>query len=376
MDIDPLGLLLGAVWLFAVGMFPVGIMLGSSCSPCCQQGEPCSLQGGEAPFYQYSSGTTCDGLSSVGGFTYGVKRFNLAPFDQSLRAYFDSDRARQHESTGEIPTMAYAAGCESICNKFAALPVYSFAGTIPTVTMSLSFPGPTTEYKAYWSKMTPEALLGSSNCYGYTTISQFSGQYALTHVGRGVFRYATEQGDDSFEVVASLHRCNNVAMWLISVAFVSRTVRSKCGGVQDGNVFETDTELNNSACEWLLQNSENVTTVNCCFGHVLQFATLCVRTEVTFPSKVSCPSDGESPGKTFLLDTDDPASLGASGTLSVQQRATSSNADEFNITNRAGAMFSTSEGAPCYCGRQVNTFWDVVGAPGTIKTAPFTLTVT
>lgn len=32
---DPLNALLAVLWLFAAGMFPVGFMLGSQCSPCC-----------------------------------------------------------------------------------------------------------------------------------------------------------------------------------------------------------------------------------------------------------------------------------------------------------------------------------------------------
>jgi hypothetical protein len=36
---DPLSLLMQGIWLLAAGMYPLGFMLGSSCSPCCPQ--PC-----------------------------------------------------------------------------------------------------------------------------------------------------------------------------------------------------------------------------------------------------------------------------------------------------------------------------------------------
>jgi hypothetical protein len=38
---DPLAAIMAGLWLFAAGMFPIGIMLGSSCSPCCGPG-PCN----------------------------------------------------------------------------------------------------------------------------------------------------------------------------------------------------------------------------------------------------------------------------------------------------------------------------------------------
>jgi hypothetical protein len=38
---DPLGTTLVGVLLFSLGMYPVGLMLGSECSPCC--GAPCDL---------------------------------------------------------------------------------------------------------------------------------------------------------------------------------------------------------------------------------------------------------------------------------------------------------------------------------------------
>ena len=40
---DPPALLAWLVLAFAAGMYPVGIMLGSSCSPCCGPSNPCSL---------------------------------------------------------------------------------------------------------------------------------------------------------------------------------------------------------------------------------------------------------------------------------------------------------------------------------------------
>ena len=38
--VDPFAAILGSLWLFAAGMFPVGFMLGSTCSACCN---PCTL---------------------------------------------------------------------------------------------------------------------------------------------------------------------------------------------------------------------------------------------------------------------------------------------------------------------------------------------
>lgn len=40
---DPLTLLSASLWLFAAGMYPVGLMLGASCSPCCE----CPCEGSE-----------------------------------------------------------------------------------------------------------------------------------------------------------------------------------------------------------------------------------------------------------------------------------------------------------------------------------------
>ena len=42
-SVDPPSFAVGLVWLFAVGMYPIGIMLGSSCSPCCAPPPPCTL---------------------------------------------------------------------------------------------------------------------------------------------------------------------------------------------------------------------------------------------------------------------------------------------------------------------------------------------
>jgi hypothetical protein len=39
---DPIAIVLHAVFLLAAGMYPMGMMLGSSCSPCCECSEPCS----------------------------------------------------------------------------------------------------------------------------------------------------------------------------------------------------------------------------------------------------------------------------------------------------------------------------------------------
>lgn len=39
-QVDPLAAMMGGLWLFAAGMFPVGFMLGSPCSACCN---PCEL---------------------------------------------------------------------------------------------------------------------------------------------------------------------------------------------------------------------------------------------------------------------------------------------------------------------------------------------
>ena len=43
--VDPFSALLGSLWLFAAGLFPVGFMLGSSCSPCCGEQCDCSSAG-------------------------------------------------------------------------------------------------------------------------------------------------------------------------------------------------------------------------------------------------------------------------------------------------------------------------------------------
>lgn len=45
-QVDPLSALLAGLWLFAAGMFPVGFMLGGSCSQCCNP-DPCVCASGE-----------------------------------------------------------------------------------------------------------------------------------------------------------------------------------------------------------------------------------------------------------------------------------------------------------------------------------------
>lgn len=47
--VDPMAALMGGLWLFAAGMFPVGFMLGSSCSPCCSSATLCGIAEADLP---------------------------------------------------------------------------------------------------------------------------------------------------------------------------------------------------------------------------------------------------------------------------------------------------------------------------------------
>jgi hypothetical protein len=48
---DPLSLLMQGIWLLAAGMYPLGVMLGATCSPCCQDCDRCVFDpgGGNVP---------------------------------------------------------------------------------------------------------------------------------------------------------------------------------------------------------------------------------------------------------------------------------------------------------------------------------------
>ena len=86
---DPMSAWLALLWLFAVGMYPLGLMLGAPCSPCCGQQGICTQSWGEScsdigsvtdlnTFVALSGGLPCAvgvsfaGLSSTLYFTKGV----------------------------------------------------------------------------------------------------------------------------------------------------------------------------------------------------------------------------------------------------------------------------------------------------------------
>ena len=344
-----------------------------SCA-CCGQ-SPCSINGSTPAFPVVSELYACDNANPRGTFSLGVAGSQAT----GVPAYFNSLRSRSGES------LARAIACETVCDSLSLSPQYSFSQSAPTVTVSLTFSGNTTEYKAYYTRLNlqPGTAYGN-HCYSFTTISQCSGQYQLLHIGGGVFKYATQFGNDLFEIVASLHRCNNVALWLLSVVFVSRSTRSGCGPL-------TDSEAKTNYCDASYISANEKGILRCCLGHVMHYATACIRTTATFSDSVIC-SEGP-PSQQLTIDVEDAAALSSSGSLLVKQLHVTSGNDvsDGNQYGRPGLVLPSSEGgtfngiayfypgtgAPCFCNHSVNTFASAV--PSDSETAyggPFSITAT
>lgn len=337
--------------LLGASMIPVGLMLGSSCSACCE-GAICQLNSSTPSFPTVNENYACDNEQPRATTTLGVSGSATL-----LPAYFDVSRVRGTSS------LAKSLSCENICDLASYSPSYIFAGNIPAVSVTLSFSGNAVEIKHYYSKFKTSDTTLYNNCFRHTTISRTTGTYVLTHQGGGIFRYATTTafGSDLFDITASLHRCNDVAMWLLSVAFVSRTVQNKCE-LSIGS--SPDTSVCNSTS---MPGGGSEKTLRCCVGHVLHYATACIRTGGVFSDRLDC---GSSTPATISLDASNASALSVSGTLSVNQRVvTSGNDNTFgNPYNRIGLNLRETDqqfgyaglSAGCFCRDQVNTFKDAM----------------
>jgi hypothetical protein len=330
-------------------------MLGSPCG-CCGQ-SPCSINGSTPIFPSVSELYACDNANPRGTVSLGIAGAQAT----GLAAYFDSLRSRSGES------LARTIACENVCDSQTLSPQYSFLQSPPTVTVSLTFSGNTTEYKAYHTQFSnqPGSAYGN-HCYSFTTICQCSGQYQLLHLGGGVFRYATQVGNDLFEIIASLHRCNNVALWLLSVVFVSRSAKSGCGALNESTI------TNRCDAQYISANETKI--LRCCVGHVMHYATACIRTPATFSDRVICGAD--APPQQLTIDVDDAGELSSSGSLLVRQLHVTSGNDTSlgNQYGRPGLVLPSSEGgtfngvayfypgiaAPCFCTYPINTFSSVM----------------
>lgn len=382
LSVELLSYVLYGIVLLSAGMWPLGIMLGSSCSPCCgQASNPCSLSNSVPSFPSVTEQYACDNDLPAGAPTLGISGANAS----GLAAYFNSNRNRPFAFS---PSLARGMSCENVCDIRSLAPTYSFAGAVPTVTITLSFNGNTTEYRPYYSKFRgpPEPYPFENHCYVHTTISRASGTYELSHVGGGVFRYQTASlfGNDLFEVTASLHRCNDTPMWLISVAFVSRTVDSYC------RYSSSFSQPDPSRC-----TADGVvgliTTkiLRCCLGHVLHQAAACVRTTALFSDRVQCSEYSQGQVNAALtIDATERSQLSVSGNFVVNQMVTTSGNDIAygNPYGRPGIRMPETKSptanvtyagsnAPCFCLDRVHTFKNAMTFATTYG-GPFTLSVT
>jgi hypothetical protein len=267
--------------------------------------------------------------------------------------------------------------CENICDLAVYSPSYAFTGNVPTASVTLSFSGNAIEIKPYHTRFLTTSATADNHCFRHTTICETAGTYILTHQGAGVFRYTTSTafGSDFFDITASLHRCNDVAMWLLSVVFVSRTVQNKCSL---SSTSSPDPSVCNSTS---MPGGGSGKTVRCCVGHVLHYATACIRTGGVFADRIDCAGSVPS---TINLDASDYSALSVSGTLSVNQRVVTSGNDNVfgNPYNRIGLVLPESDltfgyaglSAGCRCLDNVNTFKDVMPF-STAYGGPFSLNV-
>jgi hypothetical protein len=242
------------------------------------------------------------------------------------------------------------------------------------VTVALSFLGNEVVFVPYISAGDPNAALNleelllrgevQHHCFSYTSASQFSGSYALTHIGNGIYRYCganppsnfvlQSSGDDLIEIVASLHRCGDVPLWFVTIAFVSRATRSRCL-----LPVLPATGLPALPCDDATLASQDRGFTGCCLGHVTQVAVACLRTNGLFSEKVSCV-DGEPASLHIPLDVQDNSQLSVSRNLEVFNSVTTSGNDNFpgnnfplpgiiQLIRRTNFPAVESANAPCDC---------------------------
>jgi hypothetical protein len=103
MDIDPVGILGALVWTIAAGMWPVAIMLGSSCSPCCTTVKvQCRCVRYEQ---QTHDATPNSGSSYYAPVTHGWSAVASAPRDAGIRYLTTNGFGWQFENSPD-PTNA------------------------------------------------------------------------------------------------------------------------------------------------------------------------------------------------------------------------------------------------------------------------------
>lgn len=142
---DPIAIVLHAVFLLAAGMYPMGMMLGSSCSPCCECSEPCSKCN-----HAYN-GTPGQGRCIVGfSYSYSVNGHEVSgtkpPGSEDVDDAPDAGNPEEFECSGDkfglvlrlatiTPGLSNdACGCETCCSfspTFAGFggfsdPIYGF----------------------------------------------------------------------------------------------------------------------------------------------------------------------------------------------------------------------------------------------------------
>jgi hypothetical protein len=349
---DPLSLLSLGIWLMAAGMWPVGFLFGA-CSECCQQGEPCNLNDSTPIWPVVSMQYQCDNFGVNTSNTLGISGAQ----QNDIPDYFDFGRTRGTAS------LAKSLSCENVCDIATLAPSYSFVGTAPSVSISLSFNGNTEETKSFFSQFVSGGTTFDNHCFRHTTIVRASGTYALTHIGAGVYQYNTTTAfdEDWLNITASLHRCNDVLMWLVSVAFVARNVSHDC------NKSNTSTP-DPSVCvpltrPWLRVVNRNV---RCCSGDVLHYATACIRTSATCVDSVNCAATPVS--SSLTLDAKSSSLLNVSGVLDVKQLMLTSGLDNLfgNPFSRRGVRLPEQVGSAaganssCLCRDPVHTFKDVM----------------
>lgn len=356
---DPPSLVAWLVLAFAAGMYPLGLMLGAPCSPCCPQNpQPvaCLLQDSTGSPVLTPAMYACDNGPSVTTGTFG----------RGSLYYFDPARVRT--DGGVSYSVAAANSCETLCTSNSVfVPQYYFAARVPNITFSVSFLGQPERYIAYDATTTLGFV--EKNCFYTTTAAKYSGSYVLSHTGNGIFSYTapTGTGGDIFQVVASMHRCNSVPMWFITIQFTARGTKSQCStAVCDAQAVAVTSK-----------------TLRCCRPHCLDIFMMCKRTNATFAEHIPC--DQPLPAG-LSLDVESYALLSTSGAVQyVGGGLTTSGTDNtfgnpfgtpgvrMNITNPN--LPNSSAAAPCFCSYPTNDFFTKYGeATALSRTGTFTLT--
>lgn len=100
--VDPLSVVLWSVAALAAGMYPIGIMLGSSCSPCCESQEPCGCDTGTLPE------TVTATFKGMDAKVPGVSLLNLnisAPFGSGATGDVSAPFGDPEEDAGPIASV-------------------------------------------------------------------------------------------------------------------------------------------------------------------------------------------------------------------------------------------------------------------------------